>query len=155
MPAYQNSVQTSPSSAGLGNESSDQPKTFIQCTGTCTCHHCLAPPRLQYAGMAPWVLTRLSCAHEQQGQLVHHLDCSSSNRQQLLVKRDMFLVLLMWKLPLHGDVCSKVSIENFLTLKGQPILAPTGQLSNALPVQPQLSLRLNEIRNTICPGISC
>ena len=89
--------------------------------------------------------------------LVDHLDSCTSNsatpQQQLLLERDILLVLLMWETPLRGKDIGKVSIEDFFTLEGQPIQAPTGQLhllSTTLPVGSQLSLRPNGTKTTKC-----
>ena len=90
-------------------------------------------------------------------QLVEYMDSSmssnSNSQQRLLLERDILLVLLMWETPIGGNDIGKISIDDFFTLEGQPILGPTGQvwlLSNTLPVGSQLSLRPNGTKTVKC-----
>ncbi len=65
-------------------------------------------------------------------QLVDYLDhgmqSSPAGLAQLLVERDIMLLLLMWETPLRGNDIGKASFTDFFLHDGQPIQTPTGQL---------------------------
>ena len=64
--------------------------------------------------------------------LVDHLDHSMQStplgQQQLLVERDIMIILLMWETPLRGNDIGKVSLTDFFLLDGQPVQTCTGQV---------------------------
>ncbi len=65
-------------------------------------------------------------------QLVDYLDhgmqSSTAGLAQLLVERDIMLLLLMWETPLRGNDIGIVSFSDFFLHDGQRIETPTGQL---------------------------
>ena len=90
-------------------------------------------------------------------QLVDYLDhgvqSSTAGLAQLLVERDIRLLLLMWETPLRGNDNGKVSFADFFLHDGQPIQTPTGQLqgqSSTAATGFQLTLRPNGTRTVKC-----
>ena len=90
-------------------------------------------------------------------QLVDHLEHSMQScpagQQQLLIERDIMLILLMWETPLRGNDIGKVSFTDFFLHDGQPIQTPTGQLqglSSTAATGFQLNLRPNGTKTVKC-----
>ena len=90
-------------------------------------------------------------------QLVDYLDhgmqSSTAGVAQLLVERDIMLLLLMWETPLRGNDIGKVSFTDFFLHDGQPIQTPTGRLqglSSTVAIGFQLTLRLNGTKTVKC-----
>lgn len=77
-------------------------------------------------------------------QLVHYLDVCICNSPiglpQLLLERDLLLILLMWEIPLRGNHIGKVSLEDSSQQWGSPSWGPG--LLQLPPISPPMGSAL-------------
>ena len=109
------------------------------------------------SGYLEWSAMPTNSSNLKVFQLVKYLDhgmqSSTSGLAQLLVERDIMLLLLMWETPLRGNDIGKVSFSDFFLHDGQPIQTPTRQLqgsSSTAATGFQLTLRPNGTKTVKC-----